>query len=398
MKHLSAGIRPAGQFLFSIFCERRIPMRYALLVPCYEPDERVLKLTEELKKCLYADFYVVNDGSGPEFDHIFRKLEEMGCTVISYNENKGKGAALRTGIDIIRSSCESYSYILTADADGQHTPFDIRKVADAAEKAWMASLGCEKEKPLILGIRDFEEKDVPIKSRFGNRFSSLYFKYVTGVKLCDTQTGLRAIPDDLFALAAETPGDRYDYEMNFLIAAADRIRTVPIHTVYEEGNETSHFRTLRDSMLIYRTPLRYVTVSLISAAVDLTLFTVLSAVFGTMLGGILAATAAARIVSGVVNFSLNRKWAFTSIRSEEGKTGMQAIRYLTLFVTQMLASSLLVTLLAFLPLPLTFVKLVVDTCLAFFSYYMQHNWVFQSDSHLKKHQNEYGAVAKKKVS
>lgn len=98
---------------------------------------------------------------------------------------------------------------------------------------------------------------------------------------------------------------------------------------------------------------------------------------GTLFYGILTATAAARTASGIVNFSLNRKWAFASVRAEDGNAGSQALRYLILFVSQMLASSLLVTLFAFLPLPLTAVKMVIDTFLAFFSYFMQHNWVFR---------------------
>lgn len=353
-------------------------MRYALLIPCYEPGASLLALVDALTQHPEADIYLVNDGSGPAYDPVFHAAENAGCRVISYHENQGKGYALRAGIRHIMASENKYFYIVTADADGQHCPEDIEKIAMAAERAALHAPPDNEDAPLILGVRNFGGRNVPLRSRFGNRFSSLYFKFVTGMTLSDTQTGLRAIPEHLYALAVSTPGDRYDYEMNFLIAAAKFIRTVPIQTVYENKNSVSHFQTVRDSLLIYKTPLRYISVSLISASVDLLLFFLLSRFLGALTGGVLAATAGARIASGIVNFSLNRRWSFSAIRSEEGRAGMQAARYLLLFIALLLVSGGLVSFLQFLPLPLTLTKACVDTGLAFSSYWAQHNWVFQN--------------------
>lgn len=354
-------------------------MKYALLIPCYEPDGHLIRLTEDLRNSSGADFYMVNDGSGIHWEPVFRSLKELGANVISYPENRGKGYALRRGIEEISRSGRHYSYIITADADGQHSPEDIQKIASAAEASLMENSG-RGDAPLLIGTRDFTGKNVPLRSRFGNRFSSVYFKFVTGVTLPDTQSGLRAIPERLFELALGTPGDRYDYEMNFLIAAADSVRTVPIHTVYESGNKTSHFRPVADSVRIYKTPLRYIAVSALSAAVDLSLFTILTAAFGTLANGLFAATVSARLASGVLNFILNRKWSFASIRSADGSAWRQAARYAILFCSQMFLSFALVALLAFLPFPVTLIKMAGDSALALFSYYAQHSWVFKADS------------------
>ena len=87
--------------------------------------------------------------------------------------------------------------------------------------------------------------------------TSTLFKFGTGIACSDTQTGLRGIPPRLVPLALSTEGDRYEYEMNFLVEAVKTapLVMIPIETVYENGNAGSHFRPVRDSLLIYRDPL-----------------------------------------------------------------------------------------------------------------------------------------------
>ena len=120
---------------------------------------------------------------------------------------------------------------------------------------------------LVLGVRDFDREDVPPRSSMGNRITSAFFKLCTGVACSDTQTGLRGIPSSLIPLALSTKGDRYDYEMNFLMAAVKKVPLVmiPIETVYMNGNEQSHFHPVRDSFLIYKEPLKKVGLGLAAA-------------------------------------------------------------------------------------------------------------------------------------
>ena len=169
--------------------------------------------------------------------------------------------------------------------------------------------------------------------------------------------------------------------MNFLFTAAQNklpLYYLPIETIYEDGNAVSHFRPIVDSARIYAMPLRFAAASLSSFAVDIALFALFSFLLPTRTAqAILAATIAARICSGVFNFTLNRNWSFGS-REEDWK--VQGIRYLILFLCQMLASGGLVTLLSFLPLPLTVIKILVDTFLFCISYFIQRNWVFRKPS------------------
>ena len=156
---------------------------------------------------------------------------------------------------------------------------------------------------------------MPLKSRFGNRTTSLVLKLSTGIDLRDTQTGLRAISakhiKDLLSIA----GERYEYEMNMLLelhSAGIPFIEKEIETVYEDQNKGSHFHVFRDSLLIYGFIFKFILSSLISFLVDIAAFYLLHRFVFIFLNGaaqILASTLSARLVSSF-NFNLNRKHVF----------------------------------------------------------------------------------------
>ena len=255
-----------------------------ILIPAYKPETKMLDLLEALRgkssslsggdRAGNSDnqidgIVVVDDGGQEAYRDLFAKAEDMGCLVVHHEVNRGKGAAIRTGIRFAMEHFGEEIRIVTADADGQHTPEDILRVAGQVKA------NDSSAKPvLVLGVRDFSGIDVPARSMLGNRITALCFRISTGISCADTQTGLRGISAGLLPLALSVDGDRYDYEMNFLTEAVRRARLIqiPIRTVYEEGNKTSHFRPVRDSLLIYRKPIRYLAVGAGSAVVDWFLF------------------------------------------------------------------------------------------------------------------------------
>ncbi len=340
-----------------------------ILIPALEPDDKLLKLIHGLQEYGFYRIVIVNDGSSSSYEHIFTSAKEAGCTVCTHNINLGKGAAIKTGI---LRSIEIYGHnsgIITVDADGQHLPADTARVSN---------LMTEYPDSLILGTRDFSKGNVPFRSRYGNKLTSLFFRLSTGVKCSDTQTGLRGIPASMLDTALETEGSRYEYEMNFLTKAAKSVRIVslPIQTIYENNNSGSHFRTIRDSARIYSKPLKFMTVSAISAVIDFSLFYFLAMILALSPEYIIAAaTIIARITSGTVNFALNKLWCFKS----QSKTRVEAIKYLALFVSQMCLSAGLVTLLSMLINPVI-AKVLVDITLFVISYHIQRDLIFNSDS------------------
>ncbi len=339
-----------------------------VVIPAYEPDERLVGYVGEIFSKGFDWVLVVDDGSGGDYQSIFWKVEDLGAFVLHHEENRGKGQALRTAFAYV-SKHFGYRYpVITADSDGQHLADDVVRVDEA--------LGRYPDR-LVLGTRDFTGKDVPFKSRSGNRITSKFFKLSTGIDCPDTQTGLRGIPASMLDFALQVEGDRYEYEMNFLMEAAERVEFYyqPITTVYEDGNAGSHFRPLRDSLLIYGKPIRFALASLTGAAVDFCLFFLFEQVlFYRMATKILFSTVGARVCSGVVNFLLNKHFCFRS----GGSTAREGVKYFTLFVGQMLLSAGWVTLLSLI-LPDLLAKAIVDTTLFVISYAIQKRWVFKAD-------------------
>ena len=270
----------------------------AILIPAYKPDDKLVALTNQLLTHDDLKLVVVDDGSGEAFRPVFEALDKR-VTLISYPDNKGKGGALKTGIRYIMDHMPECERLVTADADGQHRYADIRKVLDKSE---------EMPGALVLGSRAFDG-DVPLRSRFGNAMTRQVFAIASGVKVRDTQTGLRGFDRDGMRLFADVPGDRYEYEINMLLTAARAempIYEVTIETVYLNDNESSHFNPLKDSLRIYACILKFACSSLICFGIDYVLFQLLRTFIPlTWVSNLLA-----RIVSASVNFMLNKKLVF----------------------------------------------------------------------------------------
>ena len=244
-------------------------MNQVIIIPAFEPDNRLIDYIIDLQLHDFMQIVVIDDGSGMDYDAIFNSVRTIGADVIRYPLNRGKGIAIKCGI---RAAIKKYGEdvsIITADSDGQHLVSDVVKISDALE---------EKEDVLILGTRGFSGADVPWKSKWGNRFTSFFFKLTNGISCPDTQTGLRGIPSSLTTLALEEDGSRYEYEMNFLMDAAvtAKFKYIPIETVYENNNASSHFRPFRDSLRVYGRMIRFTLSSLTGAVADYTLFFILT--------------------------------------------------------------------------------------------------------------------------
>lgn len=345
-------------------------MKIAVIIPSFCPDKIIVNLVSELINKDFVRICIVNDGSGAEHNEIFHELRRKGGYVIEHDTNRGKGRALKTALENLMREIPDLSGVITADGDGQHSIKDILKVKDSMK---------EYSNSLILGTRDFSKHSVPFRSKVGNRFSSLYFKAVTDVNCPDTQTGLRGIPKALFQMFIDIEGERYEYEMNFLIWAAREdvsMRFEPIETIYNHGNTSSHFKVISDSIRIYKTPLKYIVASILCAVVDLSAFSILVSMGSfNLLFGITVSTIASRMISGVLNFFLNRLWSFNS-RHHMGK---QAVRYGVLFISQMFLSGFMVSAFSMVHIPLMVLKIIVDSTLFIISYFVQINWVFRDD-------------------
>lgn len=273
------------------------------LIPAYNPEPAVVDIALELVRSnRFQKVVVVNDGSGPECEAIFKALEEAeGVELLRHHVNLGKGAALKTGLNHVACRYPGAVGIVTLDADGQHLVVDVLKVA--------AKLMVEPHK-LILGSREFK-RDVPLRSRFGNLMTRGVMRVVGGLSLRDTQTGLRGIPMEFFAplLRLKTMG--YDFELDMLLKVKEKhivIIEVQIQTVYIDENRSSHFNPLLDSMRIYFVFIRFFSTSIIAALIDNIVFAIAYSLYPSILG----AQVFGRVFSILFHYTANKKAVFKS--------------------------------------------------------------------------------------
>lgn len=351
-------------------------MNAAALIPAYEPDGRLVEFVDALHAHGFRRVVVVDDGSGAAYGDVFAAVEERPfCTVLRHEANRGKGAALKTGIAFLQAEFGGDTVVVTADSDGQHTPEDCRRLAEVAGNGPPA---------LHLGSRSFSFGAVPFKSWLGNLWASLSFCAILGVRLPDTQTGLRAFPVSLGQMLLSVEGERFDYEMGVLVAAVRggvSLNVVPIRTIYENGNAGTHFRPCADTILVVRLLFaeffRFAGVSMTSFALDQGL----AWAFAHLLAAMRAPDGAviwfsgfvARFLSSAFNFALNRSFVF---RSGEGWLS-SAWKYALLCVVVIVLSNAGVSLLSDVGVSRGVSKLICDVLLCFAGYRVQARLVFR---------------------
>lgn len=213
----------------------------AIVIPAYNPGKSLEKVTKQLLSAEFENIVVVNDGSKER--RTFHSIPN-NIYLVSHNINCGKGIALKSGFECCQKNFQNIIGIITVDADGQHSIDDVEKMYKELKN---------NPTSLILGSRNFNQKNIPFKSKIGNIVISKIFEKKTGIRLQDTQTGLRAIPIQFVQNLIELEGSRYEYETNMLLYFANKnipIIEKTIATIYEKNNKHSHFKAFTDSILI----------------------------------------------------------------------------------------------------------------------------------------------------
>lgn len=354
---------------------REAYLEVPVIIPAYEPGENLLPFLQQLRKEGVQRILVVDDGSGEGCADTFRRVQELeGCVVLRHAVNLGKGRALKTAFNECLNRYPDMAGVVTADSDGQHTPEGI--------------LRCMKEltehpESLVLGCRNFDAADVPARSSFGNKCTRKVFRYLLGLSITDTQTGLRGIPRSFMEELMNVRGERFEYETNMLIETKEQqieIREITIDTIYIEQNQTSHFHPIRDSVRIYLVFTKFLFSSLSASVVDLLLFGLFCSLLREgsgmeELSYIAQATVMARVLSAVYNFLINYKVVF---RSKENLL-LTAFKYFLLALCQMCCSAFFVErLYALIGGAEVLVKIPVDVLLFFLSFAIQREFVYRS--------------------
>ncbi len=301
-----------------------------VVIPAFQPGSKLHTSTTELLAAGYK-VIVIDDGSGIEYQDIFDQLDQR-VHVLRHATNRGKGAALKTGYQYISTTFKRY-VVITADADGQHHIDDIQKI----ETAYNQNSGS-----LLLGMRCFENNNVPLRSRVGNVLTRKIFSLITKQEISDTQTGLRAFDDSLMEMMIAVPGERFEYEMNVLLDCSEMgvpLVEIPILTIYENNNEGSHFNPITDSWSIYKQFIKFSSSSLLAFALDFILFSVLLFLTNSwaLSSSVLFANVVARVTSASFNFTVNKHIIF----NHKGSIAQGALQYFGLAATILIGNTIL---------------------------------------------------------
>lgn len=363
-----------------------------LIIPALNPDVKLVSYVKTLVCSGFSKILIIDDGSSGSAD-VFAAIQRMPeCELLVHTVNMGKGRALKDAFNYyLQKYSKDYMGVITADSDGQHTVEDVIQLDSAL---------MDSPETLILGVRDFEDPSVPFKSRFGNKVTKYVLEFFIGSAACsdakghtkaitDTQTGLRAIPNQYLPRYLTLNGERFEYETNMLIEVlhtSTPVREVKIQTVYVNENRETHFRPLADSVAIYwqifSTFLKYTFASLSSFLIDYSIYSLLIFLLGFLALGprIWIAAASARVVSSLYNYMVNRTVVF---REEHGNK-KTFVKYYTLCVLQLACSASIVwSVCRYTGISEVPVKVFADLVLFAVSFQVQKNWVFQEQKERK---------------
>lgn len=351
------------------------------VIPVFNPEPGLLPLVEALKK-RFAAVVVVDDGSSENIADFGKLPAEV--VLLKHSVNQGKGRAIKTALEWCAAQGTRFSTVVFADGDGQHLPQDVEQVAVNAYETGNVTLG----------VRDFLKEKIPFRSRLGNLLTASLVQIFFGIKIGDTQTGLRAIPRRFWTDMIALPGERYEYEMRlfgFLHKHREKLEQVPIATVYLENNRASHFRPVVDSVKIYRGLFgdafaRFCASSLLGFLVDNLVFTASHYLLHSQgvprRYDILVSLIVARSISATLNYACNRTLVFRSQVSVAPSFARYVALVILIAFLAYVGTATLSAVVDALGVMVTLIKILVETVLFMLSYQIQKKWVFKGESRI----------------
>lgn len=215
-----------------------------VVAPSYNNGGTLAEVLTRLA-ALNLPILLVNDGCTDATDDVFnswqRQYPRCDARMIRHRRNRGKAAALKTGFKAAMQA--GYTHAITIDTDGQHDPELIPRLLEVAQREPLS---------YVLGVRNDRQGDYPARSRLGRRLSNLFIRLECGIKVADSQCGMRIYPLDLIR-SVRCQAGRFGYETEMITRAAWAgcpIAEVPVNTRYlPPGQRVSHFNPWWDTFL-----------------------------------------------------------------------------------------------------------------------------------------------------
>ena len=358
--------------------KRSVPPGIALVIPSYQPDDRLISCVLSLSELEADRIVVVDDGSGAPYQKIFAEIEEIpGCILLHHETNRGKGAALKTGMHYCIEQLPDLKGVITVDGDGHHRPEDVVSCAQKLQASGQ----------VILGQRGRGDKTLSMRGRFGNRLTSLALAFVCDYDIPDPLSGLRGIPVRYLPNFLETKGEAYDFETNMILDLKRQnipFRTFPIVGEFYADGSISHYRPLTDSVKIVGELLRffgqqfkYVGSSVVCYVAEYVLFRMLLGYLPEL--GVTLSNYLCRLLAGSANFLINKNIVFGVKKNNPAVI----VKYILVALFVMLVSTQMIVVINWIfhtegNTAAKLVKIPVDIVMFFTGYFLQKKWVFKN--------------------
>lgn len=234
-------------------------LRFCVVIPTYNNPSSIDAVARDVLANCPFPVLIVDDGSATPVEGLLtgsaREALHARLHLVRFEENRGKGAALRQAF--AWGVAKNFTHMISFDGDGQHLASEIKKVVEIARQhPW----------DLVIGHRKFQSANVPGISKFGRGFSNFWLKYQTGALVLDSQSGFRSYP--LFHVQGlKLRTRRYDFETEILVRLMSKgvgLREAEIEVFYPEPEKrVSHFHKFHDNVRITIVNILYVVLSLL---------------------------------------------------------------------------------------------------------------------------------------
>ena len=210
-------------------------LKTSLIIPAYDEEKGVPLVIEDFLDKV-DEIIVVDDGSTDRTFEVAKKHANKKVKVYKHETNKGKVAALRTGVehatgDVIIFTDADYTY------PAKYIPDFVKEIADGAD--------------LVLGARLENIKNMPFLNKIGNHIFSFLATYIGCINITDSQTGYRAFKRDIFD-KLNVNAKSLEFETKMTVRAAKHgYKIVEIPIEYRERVGKSKLKPIRDGIKMF---------------------------------------------------------------------------------------------------------------------------------------------------
>lgn len=339
-----------------------------VLIPAIKITDGLVSFVQDLKNQHFTNILIFTNEEEKN-EHYNVLVDDCDAGIFTYKKDSNQ---LKERVDVILEEYPHAEAAIVADAMGLYSVQDVEIIAQALANA---------PDEVIIGQRRLDRSADAKKPSIGNRLFEAVFHQLEEKIATESHTSLRAFStENLKAMLEGIEADDAHSNNPFLVAKKIGIsfKVVPIYTDAQKSDERTYTSRIIDLVKVYKTFFKFTASSLFSTVIDLGLFTILIYVFRSLFptGYIMVSTIIARIVSVVVNYTINNKLVFKRKKQKRGAF----IRYVSLAIAEMFGSGLLVTFLVenFIRYE-TLTKVAVDGSLFFVGFLIQRKFVFTDD-------------------